>query len=826
MQQQVVYEYDPATGQSVPSFLPDDLFDIVNGQDFTWGSASQPPPTAIAAGQQQLSASGKEKLRGCVARATSLDELADIESAIDAGHISSDLAAKLRLSNADFVAKSGWGQPDAMWQQRPAGFNGLTPRRVNAAGKQKLRQRAAAVMSLDELADIEAAIDAEHVSDALAAKLGLGVADLESLPGQPYPGRPLPPPPPPPALVTLATRRLSLSGKGKLRHQVAIATSLEELTEIEAALDAGQIGEALAIKLGLLEADFSQMPAPPPHPGNSLPTAPAAAAPGEAVPVEVPLGAMGLTPSGLKKVRGAIQAATDLDRLSALDTALTQGDIPRLRSLLELLPEDLQATEPEDDVADEDYDPFSTTDAGEKEAATQDSAEATAEPAAAELPKDKVDEERPKKKRKKDKKGKLGKEQPKTLAWPLEWAWLVNRTVRHADFRQAPVLPESKWAEALPADAKVASRRMLVAFSTSVIYTGDPTSGYDPRHLARICAVDEYGHTLLDTTVKPRSPVLDYRTHLTGLRKESFDRALDFDTARARLLELLQPETLLIGYRVGTELEALKSFHQAVIDVSLLFGVETRKQFQYHPLRYLAEHILGVEVEENSPHDALENAQLILKLTQHESKRSEPTPPFPPKPGNDCELAVRHLPLEWRSQVNKKVSEVVPGSKGNFVVHWLLSEADPTDWRGDTVLEFGNTFARDKAFEDLQGLTDVHVQWEDLPGAPPLGAFMTEQSLIKAFSSYGLVVSARVPKKPTTREPQSFAFISFANKEDAERVAKEKEIEVELGPDWNLALRPRIAKFGGTTDKRVAVRAGSGEDTDFAPTDWVHVFRK
>jgi len=340
--------------------------------------------------------------------------------------------------------------------------------------------------------------------------------------------------------------------------------------------------------------------------------------------------------------------------------------------------------------------------------------------------------------------------------------------------------------------------------------------------------VDEHGTVLLDTTVKPRSAVLDYRTHLTGLRKESFSIALDFDTARSRLLELLEPETLLVGYRLGTELEALKLYHGTLVDVSLLFGVETRKQHQFHPLRYLAEHVLGEVVDEKSPHDALEDAQLLLRLAKHEAKQSVPTPPFPPKPGNACELAIRHLPLEWRAEAVKHVTNTVPGSKRDFVVRWLLSEADPTDWRGEAVLEFGNSFARDAAFEALEGLTDVHVQWQDMPGAPPLGSFMTEQNLIKAFSRYGMVVSARVPRKATTREPQSFAFISFQNKDDAERVGKEKEIEVELGPDWTIPLRPRLAKFGNSSDRRVAIRVGvgEGEDADFAPLDWVHVFRR
>jgi hypothetical protein len=325
--------------------------------------------------------------------------------------------------------------------------------------------------------------------------------------------------------------------------------------------------------------------------------------------------------------------------------------------------------------------------------------------------------------------------------------------------------------------------------------------------------------------VKPRCTVLDYRTHLTGLKKESFEAAVDFETAVSRFLGLLQPRTLLVGHRLANDLEAMKLFHGSLVDVSLLFPVETRKQHQYHPLRFLAERVLSEEVDENRPYDSLECAQMILRLASHEAKQTVPTPPFPPKSGNPGELALRHIPLEWRKEVSQKVANLVPSAKRNVVVHWLLSEADPTDWRGEAVLEFETSIARDAAFDALEGLTDIHVQWDDLEGAPPLGAFMTEQNLVKAFSKFGVVVSARVPRKPTTREPQSFAFISFQNRDDAERVSKQQSIEVELGPGWMLPLRPRLAKFGQSTDKRVAVHI-SANNEEFAPLDWVHVFRK
>jgi hypothetical protein len=158
-------------------------------------------------------------------------------------------------------------------------------------------------------------------------------------------------------------------------------------------------------------------------------------------------------------------------------------------------------------------------------------------------------------------------------------------------------------------------------------------------------------------------------------------------------------------------------------------------------------------------------------------------------------------------------------------VHWLLNDDDPTDWRGTATMVFPNAKVRDAAFESLVGLTDVHVQWQDTPEAPPLGSLLTEQALVKAFSYAGVVVCARIPRKPITREPHSFAFISFADSTDAQRIARQREIEVEITPTWTLSLRPKLAKYGNATDKRVAVRCGGSSQSAEWIFDWIHVSR-
>merc|ERR1711884_241334 len=96
------------------------------------------------------------------------------------------------------------------------------------------------------------------------------------------------------------------------------------------------------------------------------------------------------------------------------------------------------------------------------------------------------------------------------------------------------------------------------------------------------------------------------------------------------------------------------------------------------------------------------------------------------------------------------------------------------------------------------------------------------------FSHFGLVVCARIPRRATTREPQSFAFVSYLSQEDARRASKEPYVEVRITPTWAVPLKPRLSRYGQADDKRVAVRAAvSCSDGDVAAEfDWIHVCRK
>lgn len=371
----------------------------------------------------------------------------------------------------------------------------------------------------------------------------------------------------------------------------------------------------------------------------------------------------------------------------------------------------------------------------------------------------------------------------------------------------------------------------FAALSVSLVYVGDASSGFNARYPGRIAAVDERGVALLDLFIRPQAPLLDCRTHLTGLTPEHLlaESAVDLDTACNRLTSFLRPDTLLAGYKVVSELQALGMWHWALIDVALLFGAEAAQSPHCHSLRYLAEQLLREDMGpgEDEPGDALGRARLTMRLVQHEANQPTPTPPFAPRAPSGCEFVVRHIPHSWGATAAATLQRLMPAARLGGAVRWLLSDDDATDWRGEAQWTFRTKADCDAAFDALPGLTDVSVKWQDPPDAPSLGAFVSEQALTQAFSEFGVVISARVPRHTITKEPQNHAYISFLEAADAQRVAMQPVVEVRITPEWKLALRPQLVRDRHAMEKRLGVRVpaapgAEGADWEF---DWIQVCR-
>jgi RNA exonuclease 1 len=72
--------------------------------------------------------------------------------------------------------------------------------------------------------------------------------------------------------------------------------------------------------------------------------------------------------------------------------------------------------------------------------------------------------------------------------------------------------------------------------------------------------------------VLPGTPVLDFRTDLTGITAADLQGVtLTRKAAAKRLAKLLTPNTVLVGHGLHHDLQALQLDHPYVIDTSMIF---------------------------------------------------------------------------------------------------------------------------------------------------------------------------------------------------------------------------------------------------------------
>ena len=78
--------------------------------------------------------------------------------------------------------------------------------------------------------------------------------------------------------------------------------------------------------------------------------------------------------------------------------------------------------------------------------------------------------------------------------------------------------------------------------------------------LARVTIVDWHGNAVYDEFVQPSEPVTDYRTFVSGITHHDLEHALDLDTCRAQVQQLLRNK-ILIGHALKNDLHALNIHH-------------------------------------------------------------------------------------------------------------------------------------------------------------------------------------------------------------------------------------------------------------------------
>ena len=143
---------------------------------------------------------------------------------------------------------------------------------------------------------------------------------------------------------------------------------------------------------------------------------------------------------------------------------------------------------------------------------------------------------------------------------------------------------------------------------------------------ARVAIVDANGTCLLDTFMRPREPVTQYRTRWSGIRPENLARAPSIKSVRRRVLRLIHGK-ILVGHALHNDLKALNIQHDRTqlrdtaccqdLRAALEAAVPGRYRANQSPsLKNLCKYVLGVEIQ-SGEHCPVEDAASAMRLFLH-----------------------------------------------------------------------------------------------------------------------------------------------------------------------------------------------------------------
>ncbi len=205
------------------------------------------------------------------------------------------------------------------------------------------------------------------------------------------------------------------------------------------------------------------------------------------------------------------------------------------------------------------------------------------------------------------------------------WDTLVDLTCSHPMYSKHFLdVQDGDRVQALPCSdrCRTNSREstylpQVIALDCEMCMVEDPESGIrNGKELLRLSVVDgrpqkigkkgkvEPRITLLDTLVKPSSPIVQMRSAIHGIVEQDLEN-VEFtkDHGRTALLKLSCPKTVVVGHALHNDLDALKLSHARVVDTALLFRVKDEPEAT-PSLRDVSKALLGTDIQDGI-HDSV-----------------------------------------------------------------------------------------------------------------------------------------------------------------------------------------------------------------------------
>lgn len=148
---------------------------------------------------------------------------------------------------------------------------------------------------------------------------------------------------------------------------------------------------------------------------------------------------------------------------------------------------------------------------------------------------------------------------------------------------------------------------------------GFTTQGFE---LLRVTAIDFFtGKEVIDILVKPIGEVVDLNTKFSGVASIK-DDADSFWEGIAKLGQVMDHRTILIGHGLENDLNAMRILHKRVIDTAILYPKhKATPKFRYS-LKQLAFEYLG-RVIQTGEHDSGEDSLAAIDVVKHFIKKEE-----------------------------------------------------------------------------------------------------------------------------------------------------------------------------------------------------------